>query len=336
MKTAILAAAALTLAGCATTTSGPTAASMATPLADAARATASQDAAAFERDRQAILAMQGEYAVTFDFREMVPIAPGYELAEPKLTPAREVVIVVEDTGDFIMLQHLLIVGEAANPFIVKHWRQDWRYQPETVLAFQGFDDWTVEAVSAAEAAGAWSQTVYQVDDSPRYAAVAPWTHDADGVSTWEPPVSWRPLPRRDDTTRDDYDVIAAVNRHTVTAWGWIHEQDNSKLVLDGDVVHELVRETGVNTYRRTDLSNDQAARDYWTATEDYWALVRTRFEALETDGTRRFHIEDDAEGTQLYGPILEAGQRVLFGLSDAEAAFAEAEPYLDSQITIVR
>ena len=279
--------------------------------------------------------MQGEYAVTFDFRETVPVAEGYELAEPKLTPAREVVIVVEDTGDFIMLQHLLIVGPEEEPFIVKHWRQDWRYEPETVLAFQGHDDWTVEAVPAAEAAGAWSQTVYQVDDSPRYAAVAPWTHDADGVSTWEPPVSWRPLPRRDDTTRDDYDVIAAVNRHTVMPWGWTHEQDNSKLVVEEDgAVHELVREIGVNTYRNTDLSNDQAAHDYWAATREYWELVRGYFNHLEAS-SRRFHIEDDAEGTQLYGPVLEAGQRVLFGIATTGEAYAEAEALLDSQITVV-
>lgn len=331
MKLAYIAAAALTLAGCAT----PTTSDRATLPATAALPAHSQ--AELEQDRQAILAMQGEYAVTFDFREIVPIAPGYELAEPKLTPAREVVVVVEDSGDFIMLQHLLIVGDAANPFIVKHWRQDWRYEPETMLAFQGFDDWTVEEIPAAEANGAWSQTVYQVDDSPRYAAIAPWSHDADGVSTWEPPVSWRPLPRRDDTTRDDYDTIAAVNRHTVTQWGWIHEQDNSKLALDEDgQARELVREVGVNTYRRTELSNAQAARDYWSATQDYWALVRARFDALETDGTRRFHIEDDAEGTLLYGPVLEAGQRVFFGISDAEAAFEEAETYLDSQITVVR
>jgi hypothetical protein len=327
MKLAYLAVAALTLAGCATT-STETATAPVAPVTN-------HSAEAYERDRQAILAMQGEYAVTFDFREMVPIAEGYELAEPKLTPAREVVVVVEDTGDFIMLQHLLIAGEGDNPFIVKHWRQDWRYEPATVLAFQGFDDWTVEDVAAADRAGAWSQTVYQVDDSPRYAAVAPWTHDADGNATWEPPVSWRPLPRRDDTTRDDYDVIAAVNRHTVTSWGWIHEQDNSKLALEDGVAHELVREVGVNTYRNTDLSNGQAALDYWDATHEYWALVRARFDALETDGTRRFHIEDDAEGTLLYGPVLEAGQRVLFGLSDAETAFEDAATYLDSQITIL-
>lgn len=327
MKIAYLAAAALALAGCATT--GQTEGRAAGPAA------MQRSQAEFERDRQAILAMQGEYAVTFDFRETVPVAEGYELAEPKLTPAREVVIVVEDNGDFIMLQHLLIVGPEDEPFIVKHWRQDWRYQPQTVLAFQGHDDWTVEAVSAAEAAGAWSQTVYQVDDSPRYAAVAPWRHDEDGVSTWEPPVSWRPLPRRDDTTREDYDVIAAVNRHTVTSWGWTHEQDNSKLVLEEDgSARELVREIGINTYRETDLPNDRAARDYWDATQDYWAMVRARFDDLEANA-RRFHVEDDAEGTLLYGPVLEAGQRVLFGLATPEEAFAEAETYLDSQITVV-
>ena len=330
MKIAYFAAAiALVAGGCATTDS-PRAA---TATADMPAPSSVQ--AHYEQDRAAILAMQGDYAVTFDFRETVPVAAGYDLAEPKVTPAREVVIVVEDTGDFIMLQHLLVVGDADEPFIVKHWRQDWRYEPDTMLAFQGHDDWTVEDVPDAEAAGAWSQTVYQVDDSPRYAAVAPWRHDADGVSTWEPPVSWRPLPRRDDTTRDDYDAIAAVNRHTITPWGWTHEQDNSKIVIaDDGSVHELVREVGVNTYRETELANAGAAHDYWDATQAYWAMVRGYFDTLETS-TRRFHIEDDAEGTLLYGPLLEAGQRVLFGIATPEEAYAEAEAFLDSQITVI-
>tara|TARA_R110000868_G_scaffold53744_4_gene168538 strand:- start:18024 stop:19013 length:990 start_codon:yes stop_codon:yes gene_type:complete len=290
-------------------------------------------AAQFEQDRQAILAMQGEYAVTFDFRETVPVAAGYELAEPKLTPAREVVLVVEDTGDFIMLQHLLLAGDGPDPYIVKHWRQDWQYQPHSVLAYQGHDDWTVDDVSAADRTGAWSQTVYQVDDSPRYAAVGRWTHTPE-AATWEPPVSWRPLPRRDDTTREDYDVIAAVNRHTVTAWGWTHEQDNSKLVLRDGETHELVREIGVNTYRRTELEGAGAALAYWDATADYWALVRGRFDALEAS-VRRFHIEDDAEGTLLYGPVLDAGERVLSGTDDVDTAWADARTYLDSQITVL-
>jgi len=301
----------------------------------AAPVMADRSEADYQRDRAAILAMQGEYAVTFEFIETVAIAPDYELVEPKHTPAREVVVVVEDTGDFIMLQHLLVVGSEENPFIVKHWRQDWRYQPDTVLAFQGHDDWTVEAVTAADRAGAWSQTVYQVDDSPRYAAVAEWDH-APEASTWEPPVSWRPLPRRDDTTRDDYDTIAAVNRHTITAWGWIHEQDNSKVALRDGTEREIVREQGVNTYTRTELASAQAAYDYWEATADYWALVRGYFKALEAEEPGyRFHIEDDAEGTLLYGPVLDAGQRILFGIADTETAWDEAQIYLNSQVSEV-
>ena len=325
MKFAIPAlAAALALGACATTT-GTT-----TDLVESAAAPHSQ--AAFEADRRAILAMQGEYAVTFDFEEIVPIAAGYELAEPKVTPARELVIVVEDTGDFIMLQHLLIVGEEDSPFIVKHWRQDWRYEPDTVLAFQGHDDWTVEDVPAAERAGAWSQTVYQVDDSPRYAATARWDH-APEASTWEPPVSWRPLPRRDATTRDDYDVIAAVNRHTVTEWGWSHEQDNSKLILSGTgEPRELVREHGINTYTRTDLPGDEAAADYWESTRDYWARVREAWDALIARADT-VAIEDDADGTLLYGPMLSEAQAVHFGLETTEEAWTDAVEIMQAQIT---
>lgn len=326
MKIFVVAAATFALSGCVT--------AIDVPMAQTSAAQSSpQRIAQFEQDRRAILAMQGEYAVTFDFRETVAIAAGYELAEPKFTPAREVVIVVEDRRDFIMLQHLLLAGDGTEPFIVKHWRQDWQYRPARVLAFQGHDDWTVEDVSEADRAGAWSQTVYQVDDSPRYAAVGHWQHTPE-ASTWEPPVSWRPLPRRDDTTREDYDVIAAVNRHTITAWGWTHEQDNSKLIVRDGETQELVREIGVNTYRRTELEGAAAAHAYWDATEDYWALVRDRFLQLETN-TGRFHIEDDAEGTLLYGPVLDAGQRVLFGMDDADAAWAAAQTYLDSQITVL-
>jgi len=323
-KTVMALAGALALSACATTSQ---------TVATAPMIERSQEQ--FEQDRAAILAMQGEYAVTFDFIETVAIEPGYELADQKTTPAREVVIVVEDTGDFIMLQHLLLAGPEESPFIVKHWRQDWRYEPATVLAFQGFDEWSIEEVPASTRAGAWSQTVYQVDDSPRYAAVARWDHGVD-ASTWEPPVSWRPLPRRDDTTRDDYDAIAAVNRHTITEWGWVHDQDNSKLNLRDGVEREIVREIGTNTYVRTELAGVEVAHDYWDATADYWARVREHFLNLEAQpaGTR-FHIEDDQDGTLLYGPLLEAGQRILFGLSDTEGAWDDAEPLLNQQISVI-
>ncbi|MEQ8404967.1 MAG: hypothetical protein RKE49_07710 [Oceanicaulis sp.] len=320
----ITGAAGLALTACAVTPHTATA-----PGAGAA-VSAEAERAQFEADRQAILAMAGEYSVTFDFTEFLPIAAGYELKEPKVTPAREVVYVIEDEGDFISLQHLLLVGPPNEPTVIKHWRQDWAYEPDRLMAYQGFNAWEMLDVADDEADGAWSQTVYQVDDSPRYAGLARWEH-AENASTWEPASSYRPLPRRDATTRDDYDVIDAVNRHTVTAWGWTHEQDNSKVVLRDGTPRELVREHGVNTYTRTDLARDDAAETYWAATEDYWAEVRDAWDEIML--AERFSTEDDADGTLLYGPVLSEGQAVFFQAKTTEDAFAEAAEIIEMRVT---
>ncbi len=125
-------------------------------------------AANFEQDRASILAMAGDYKVSFDFTETVSFLAGYELKEPKLSGGHESVRVIEDRGDFISLQHLLVVGPDEAPFVVKHWRQDWQYEPARVLTFVGGNAWAWRDVPVSERAGTWSQTVYQVDDAPRY------------------------------------------------------------------------------------------------------------------------------------------------------------------------
>lgn len=289
--------------------------------------------AEFQRDREAILAMAGEYDVVFDFREVVALQAGYEFADDKRTGAWEVVRVIEDRGDFISLQHFLLTGEDDDAMVIKHWRQDWEYQPARMMAFQGHDDWDMVDIGAAEASGAWSQSVYQVDDSPRYAGLARWEHEG-GISTWEPDTSWRPLPRRDDTTRSDYHAIEAVNRHVVTPWGWVHEQDNTKLMVDeAGQATPLVREVGINTYTRTDLPNAENADRYWAATEDYWTLVREYWDNLEAE-TAGFQVEDDAEGTLLYGPMLDASMRIFFGAETTEGAWQETRELLNAQVEI--
>lgn len=123
--------------------------------------------------------------------------------------------------------------------------------PDRVLVYVGGNAWRNRRVTAAEAEGKWAQIVYQVDDSPRYGALAAWSHDR-GVSQWEPPAEWRPLPRRDATNRDDYNAIDGVNRHAITPFGGVHEQENSKLILTGGEPRVLEREIGVNGYRRSD------------------------------------------------------------------------------------
>jgi len=289
--------------------------------------------AAFERDRAAILAMTGDYEVSFHFEELVALAAGYELKPIRDSGGRETVFVVDDTGDTIRLQHVLVVGPEADPFVVKHWRQDWTYQPARVLQYAGGERWTVRDVTADEARGAWSQTVYQVDDSPRYAAIAAWRHEGE-VSTWESPVGWRPLPRRDATTRDDYQVVQAVNRHTITPWGWAHEQDNEKLVLAEDgSTHGLVRELAVNSYRAIDVFPHGPVDSYWAATEDFWAVVRDRWDTWEASAAT-IDIVGSEPDDPIYGPILDIIEALETGASTTDEAIAAVDMVYAERVTL--
>ncbi len=298
----------------------------------AAAALADTPQSRLEQDRAAILAMAGEYDVTFDFREHLPMDADYELHDQKVTPAREVVYVIADETDFISLQHLLLVGPEDAPIVIKHWRQDWAYEPARLMRYRGFNTWDFADLATDQAAGAWSQTVYQVDDSPRYAGLARWTHDVN-ASTWEPAVSWRPLPRRDATIREDYDVIEAVNRHTITAWGWTHEQDNTKLVLRDGERRALVREHGINTYRRAELAGVEAAAEYWAATENYWALIRAAWDSVFA-AAGEFAVDDDADGTRLYTHLLSAADDVANGEAGAQDAYRAAAAVLAAQVRV--
>lgn len=290
-----------------------------------------QNETAFTQDRDAILAMAGDYRVRFDFTETLPLLAGYELAEEKISGGFEVVRVIEDEGDFISLQHILVVGPEEAPVVVKHWRQDWQYEPSSVMVFIGGNAWEMRDVPTETASGSWSQTVYQVDDAPRYGAVGHWTHHA-GVSQWVPPAEWRPLPRRDMTTRDDYHTISAINQHTITPDGWAHEQNNTKLILGHDTPVALVRELGINTYQHSTDFDPSPALEYWSATADYWALIREEWARIAREN-EQFAISVTGETDEMYGPLLTIAEDVMNGVLSAEAGFEEAKGVISEYVT---
>jgi hypothetical protein len=231
-----------------------------------------------ECDRRSILAMAGEFRVRFAFDETAALDAGYEPHAAQRSGGTELVEVIADTGDFISLQHILVMGD--EHVVVKHWRQDWRWQPAEVLRYRGHGRFETVSVPAENARGAWSQTVYEVDDAPRYAGIGRWSH-ADGVDAWESDRSWRPLPRREYTKRTDYHALEVVNRHTLTPAGWVHEQDNTKLALGADgSVRALARERGINHYTRIDDYDFDAGREYWKRTSAFWAEVRAEWERV--------------------------------------------------------
>lgn len=250
--------------------------------------TAAQERAAFDADRASILAMAGNYKVTFDFRETTPWRTDYTPIAPKVSGGHESVRVIEDSGRRIVLQHLLVVKtEAGKTIVVKHWRQDWTYEPASVLVYSGPGKWTLEPVPERMRKGRWSQTVWQTDDSPRYGGWGEWTEEG-GIRRWRSNWTWRPLARRDAVRHPVYDRYYGINRHSPTPTGWIHWQDNTKMGLAGGKLVPFVQETVLNTYARDDVYDVKAADEYWAATKDYWAAVRVAWdEAIERAGAVR-------------------------------------------------
>jgi hypothetical protein len=243
-----------------------------------ARRSATDEQAALAADRASILAMAGDYKVTFDFRETTPWRADYAPIAPKVSGGHESVRVIEDSGRRIILQHLLVVtGDVGKTLVVKHWRQDWTYEPAEVLVYVGKGRWTLEPVPERMRKGRWLQTVWQTDDSPRYGGWGEWTSEG-GVRRWRSNWTWRPLARRDAVRHPPYDRYLSINRHSPSPTGWIHWQDNIKMgpetaAADAKIV-PFVQESVLNSYVRDSAYDVKAADDYWAATRDYWAAVR--------------------------------------------------------------
>ena len=213
---------------------------------------------------------------------------------------------IQDTGTRIDMQHILLIPQVNR--VVKHWRQTWIYEPTEIYEFKGNRTWVPREVPEAERKGAWSQFVYQVDDSPRYGGVGRWNHDHN-MSAWESR-TWRPLPRREYTKRSDYDVMVARNRHTITPTGWIHEQDNYKLVLGGGENPIIALEVGLNVYNRTTEVDFSPVRKYWEATREYWLDVRSAWDDW-MDGKKTVRMLASWEEKPMYQHMFGMAQETI-------------------------
>ncbi|MBA4111721.1 MAG: hypothetical protein C0487_19235 [Leptothrix sp. (in: Bacteria)] len=273
----------------------------------------------FERDRRAILAMAGGYRASFDFIEVAGFRGDFKPDRPYQSWGTEKVYVLEDKGRSIVLQHLLVMsmvgedGQVQGPFVTKHWRQDWQYEPADQLVYQGHNTWARVKVPKDQRPGHWRQTVYQVDDSPRYSGVAKWQH-LGNYSSWGDDDGWRPLPRREYSVRKDYQVLIGSNRHTITPTGWVHEQQNLEVALDAQgrlalTTPVVARELGFNRYERiTDFDWSLGDR-YIQTTESVWSAVRRKWdEVIARPGPLRLKGAPDQD--QLFVPLYEYAESV--------------------------
>jgi hypothetical protein len=262
--------------------------------------------------------------VRFNFSETVPFVSDYTPLEPKTSGGYESVRVIEDTGTFIQLQHMLVAEHEGQTFVIKHWRQDWTYQPRTVLVYERRNYWSLANVSSADRRGAWSQTVWQTDDSPRYGGVGQWNYD-NGRTIWTSGPTLRPLARRDAIRNPAYNQYRSINRHALTPNGWVHEQDNEKLGERNGQLVAIVHEDGVNTYEHFTEYQVAAADSYWADTRDYWAGVRGMWDSAIAR-RRGVWVEEEAQNGAVTGPALMGlADRIHNDEIQTQPALAEAQ-----------
>jgi len=259
-----------------------------------------------EMDKNAIRSMCGCFDVGFHFAETFSYSEdtNYMPSKIKHAGALEFAQLVEETEDKVVIQHLLIVGSEESPYIIKHWRQDWIYENNDFYMFNHDNKWTYKNINDNNVKGQWTQKVYQVDDSPRYEGTASWVH-VDGKHYWENTTD-APLPRREYTKRSDYNVTIRTNRHEIVNKGWVHDQDNKKIIRETgkeDII--LAEEKGINNYDRVDESKCKAAAEWWQENKDFWKQVRISWDEIY-GLNKNLELKDKVEGKRLYD--------VLFGM----------------------
>lgn len=257
-----------------------------------------------DQDKAAIKSMVGCYKVTFDFAETFSPDTAYKIHHPHHSWGIELVALVEETKNKIVLQHLLIIDDST---IIKHWRQDWLYENTELLQFDKDNRWKKVQLSPKEAKGQWTQKVYQVDDSPRYEGNGTWVH-VDGKHTWES-VTDAPLPRREFTTRSDYNVLKRRTKLSVMEknGGWMFEQDNQKLVRSANGDKLIAWEKGFESFTKEDDKQCMPGVNWWNINKEYWADVRVVWNDVFTK-TNDLNLKKKADDTFLWEKLFKLGE----------------------------
>ena len=241
--------------------------------------------------------MCGCFEIEFNFSETFSYTNSKKSDNYKSKALEWAQLVYEDNNK-ISIQHLLIVGSKRFPTVIKHWRQDWLYQNLDLYKYDVNNTWNYKKMNKKDVKKQWTQKVFQVDDSPRYEGTATWVH-VDGKSFWENTTP-APLPRREYTKRSDYNMTKRGNRHEITSYGWVHDQDNEKISIDNDRRQNVVAlEKGINKYKRIDDKECLAAQKWWDDNKEKWLLVRKKWNQIYSKN-QKLSLKSNVDGKKLY------------------------------------
>jgi len=232
-------------------------------------------------EQKAVKSLCGCFEVDFKYAETFAADTAYKFHPRYNASGLEWVVAEESNPTKFVLQHLLLVSDS---MVIKHWREDWEFEKNDWLIFNHDATWKQVTGNRENTKGQWTQTVWEVDDAPRYQGSGNWI-SANGKYYWENTAD-APLPRREYTKRKDYNVMQRTNRIVVTDNGWVHEQDNKKIIRkDGAADTYLAEEKGYNIYKRTDDSKCKVAAAYWEKHKQFWVAVRQAWQEILKDKT---------------------------------------------------
>ncbi|MEO6313326.1 MAG: DUF6607 family protein [Chitinophagaceae bacterium] len=248
-----------------------------------------------KNEQQAIKNLCGCFEVGFKYAETFATDTGY-IFHPRYEAAGlEWVVAEESSPAKFVLQHLLVIDDS---MVIKHWREDWEFEKSDWLVFNHDATWKQVIGNKEKTKGQWTQTVWEVDDAPRYQGSSNWVA-SNGKYYWENTAD-APLPRREYTKRKDYNVMQRTNRIAVTDTGWVHEQDNKKIIrADGSADTYVAEEKGYNIYKKTADNKCKQAAVYWEKHKQFWIDVRQAWQETLKDKSY-VHLLPKADGLLLY------------------------------------
>ncbi|MBL7752035.1 MAG: hypothetical protein JNN29_11675, partial [Chitinophagaceae bacterium] len=105
-------------------------------------------------------------------------------------------------------------------------------------------------------------------------------------------------------------ILRRTNRLTFTDSGYLHEQDNRKILRQDGKDKLLVEEKGWNTYRKIEEKECSLVLDYWEKNKFYWSQVRSVWTDI-LNSRNRITLQNKVGGKMLHEYLITLGKEAV-------------------------
>jgi hypothetical protein len=105
--------------------------------------------------------------------------------------------------------------------------------------------------------------------------------------------------------------MIGTNTQTITPTGWVHEQNNKKVIASANQT-VLAKEIGIARYERIVDFDWQIGFDYWEETSDYWKRVRNIINN-KVDNSSTFKLKPPQNSEPLWSKLFMMADQHING-----------------------